>query len=360
MALHRLDPPPGAPWQPPLHGLLDTLVVESEVLGGNPLGDPVRRPLYVYRSPGVVAGTATGVPCVYILQGFTGQLDMWFGRSAFEPTTIERIDGLYAEPNPDSELAGVRCPEAVIVYVDAWTSLGGAQFLNSAATGDYLDYICDEIVPFVDANYPTIASAQARGVAGKSSGGYGAMVLPMLRPEIFGALASHAGDALFEVCYLPDFPKAARALRTEFEGSYERFFEAFNKRVSFDYHRFGDPLNVYAMAACYSPDPARPGKVLLPFDVRTGRLIDDVWQLWLAHDPVRMAPRHADALRGLRRVYLDAGRSDEYHLDLGAQAFSDELTALSVEHSLEFFSGGHGGISYRYPAAVRELLLAMS
>ena len=116
---------------------------------------------------------------------------------------------------------------------------------------------------------------------------------------------------------------------------------------------------MYGMACAYSPDPDRPGKVLLPFDPSTGRIDEDVWALWLEHDPVRMAPLHAQALRSLRRIYLDAGRSDEYFLDIGAQAFSGELQKLEVEHTLELFDGRHGGISYRYPGAVRELLLAI-
>ena len=72
-----------------------------------------------------------------------------------------------------------------------------------------------------------------------------------------------------------------------------------------------------------------------------------------------MAPRHADALQSMRRVYLDAGRGDEWYLDLGAQAFSAELDKLGVEHTLELFDGKHGGLTYRYPGAIRELLLAL-
>ena len=107
------------------------------------------------------------------------------------------------------------------------------------------------------------------------------------------------------------------------------------------------------------PDPDRPGKALLPFEVATGRLVDEVWERWLELDPVRMAPRHADALRSMRRVYLDAGKSDEWHLDLGAQAFAAELEKLGVDHTLELFDGKHGGLTYRYPAAIRELVLAL-
>ena len=72
-----------------------------------------------------------------------------------------------------------------------------------------------------------------------------------------------------------------------------------------------------------------------------------------------MAPRHANALRGLRHVYLDAGKEDEWFLDLGATAFSEELDKLGVEHTLELFKGKHGGLTYRYPGAIRELVLAL-
>lgn len=349
MSAREVQGPAGPPWERPLAGALDRLTIESEVLRDNPLGDSPRRPLLVYRSPGVVAG-ATGVPVVHVIQGYSGQVDMWVGRSAFEPTVVERIDAMCA--------AG-ECPDAIVVFVDAWTSLGGSQFLNSSSTGRYLDHLCDEIVPFIDERYPTLPGREHRGIAGKSSGGYGAMVVPMLRPDVFGALASHAGDALFECCYARDFPAIARRLRDDFDGSYGALLRRVREADTFDWSRWGEAFSMYAYACAYTPDPERPGHALLPFDTRTGRLDDAVWRRWLALDPVRMAEPHADALRQMRRIYLDAGRQDEYYLDLGAQAFADELARLGVDHTLELFDGRHGGISYRYPGAIRQLVEAL-
>jgi S-formylglutathione hydrolase FrmB len=351
VAIKEVSGPAGAPWQRPLNGTLDKLVVESEILAGNPLGDPARRPLYVYRPPGVELASDRQLPSIYVIQGMTGQLDMWLARSAFELNFVERLDAMFR--------AG-ECPEAVIVMVDAWTSWGGSQFINSAGTGGYMDYLCDEVVPFIDDRYPTRPDRDHRGLTGKSSGGYGAMVVPMLRPDVFGALASHAGDALFECCYQPDFPLTARTLRDHFDGSYEVFNARLAAADRLEFERFGAPLNTYAMGCCYSPDPDRPGHPLLPFEISTGKLIDEIWQLWLAWDPVRMAPGHAEALRSMHRIYLDAGRSDEWYLDLGAQAFASELEKLGVEYTLELFDGSHGGLGYRYPGAVRELVTALS
>jgi hypothetical protein len=351
MALHEVEGPAGAPWERPIHGTVDRLVVESELLAANPLGDPARRPLYVYRPPGVELDHPRPLPSVYVIQGYTGQLDMWLGRTPFEPTMLERLDGMFAAGD---------CPPAIVVFVDCWTTYGGSQFLNSSSLGRYQDYLCDEVTAFVDERYPTDADRDLRGLTGKSSGGYGAMVVPMLRPDVFGALASHAGDALFEACYLPEFPSIARSLRDDYGGSYEVFFERLATAERMDWETLGKPLETYGCAAAYSPDPENPGKALLPFDIATGRLVEDVWAQWLEYDPVRMAPARGDALRSLRRIYLDAGRSDEYYLDLGAQAFAAELEALGVEHTLELFEGKHGGLTYRYPGAIRELVLALS
>jgi enterochelin esterase-like enzyme len=166
----------GPPWSRPLAGTLDRLVVESDLLADNPLGDPARRPLHVLRPPGVELDHPRPLPSVYVIQGFTGQLDMWTNRGFREPTFVERLDEMLASPE---------CPDAIVVLADCWTSYGGSQFLDSTGTGRYQSYLCDEIVPFVDERYPTAADREHRGINGKSSGGYGAMVVPMMRPDVF-------------------------------------------------------------------------------------------------------------------------------------------------------------------------------
>ncbi len=179
------------------------------------------------------------------------------------------------------------------------------------------------------------------------------MVTPMLRPDLFGGLASHAGDGLFEHCYLPEFAAVARALRDHYDGSYDRFWAEFRSRPV---ARPGDHalVDAYAMAACYSADP--DGVVRLPFDVTTGRLDAAVWERWLARDPVRMAAGHASALRSLRAVYLDAGTGDEHFLDLAAGAFCRELERIGVaEVRFELFEGAHSGNQHRYPLSLGYL-----
>jgi S-formylglutathione hydrolase FrmB len=284
-----------------------------------------------------------------VIQGLTGQLDMWTNREPFRSTYPEAVDALFASGE---------APATVVAFVDCWTSIGGSQFLNSPGTGRYHDYLCDEVVAFVDARFRTIADRDHRGIQGKSSGGYGALVTPMLRPDVFSALASHAGDALFEACYLPEFRETVRVLRDRYEGSYERFWEDFRSRPAGSQKEDFTLLNSWCMAACYSAEP--DGSVTLPFEVETGQLIDEVWRRWLAWDPVRMAPRYADALRSMRAIWLDAGTKDEWFLDNGAVAVSRELERLGAEHTLELFDAGHMSIGYRYPRSLAFLARALS
>jgi S-formylglutathione hydrolase FrmB len=330
-------------------GRFEKLTVTSDLLAGNPLGDPADRPLYVYLPEGIEDDQ--NYPTIYVIQGLTGQVDTWLNRTPFEPNMIERLDSLFSDAS---------VPRAIVVFVDAYTSIGGSQYINSTATGPYMDYLCEEVVPFIDAGYPTIADPQARGLTGKSSGGYGSMVVPMKRPDVFNALATHSGDALFEVCYLPDIRAAVRILRDRFDGSFEVFWSKLRSADKADWDIFALPLNVYCMAACYSPDEGNPGGVLLPFDIETGRLIDEVWERWLYWDPVRMVPTHLDALKRMKLIYIDAGKKDEYFLDLGAKAFAKELDSAGIPYEIDFFDDTHMGLQYRYPRAIKRLAEALS
>jgi Putative esterase len=333
------------PWSIDFAGRLEEHAFESEALKGNALGDPHVRPLWVFVPPGYDDEPERRYPSIYLIQGLGGQLDMWRNRATFRKNPTELMDELFASGD---------APPAVLIWVDAWTSLGGSQFLDSPGTGRYHTYLCDEIVRFVDERYRTLADAGHRGISGKSSGGYGAMVTPMLRPDLFGGLATHAGDALFEVCYLPDFRVSARALRDEYEGSFDRFWEDLRSRPPFSKKADHTLLNDWCMAACYSTDD--DGTVHIPYEPLTGELRPEIWERWLAWDPVRMAPRYAEALRSQKAIYIDAGNRDDAYLDLGAEAFRRRLEELGItDYLFELFDGTHGAIEYRYPLAVKYL-----
>lgn len=330
-------------------GRIDRTTLVSAALQGNPLGDPHERPIWVYLPPGYDDGDLR-YPCIYVIQGFTGQLAMWDNRAPWRPTYPEAVDDLFSSG---------RAPPCIVVFVDAWTRLGGSQYVDSPGTGRYHTYLCDDVVAWVDRRYRTLDDPRHRGISGKSSGGYGAMITPMLRPDVFGGLATHAGDALFEVSYLPDFPAAARTLRDHWDGSYQAYLRDFRSRPAWTHPDDSLLVELWAVAACFSTDP--DGTVRLPFDPATGRVDDAVWSRWLDRDPVRMAPLHADALRGLRAVWVGAGTSDEWYLDLAATAFHEQLVALEIDdHHFELSEDTHRSIAHRYPAALQYLAERLS
>jgi len=175
---------------------------------------------------------------------------------------------------------------------------------------------------------------------GKSSGGYGSLIMGLRHADVFGLVCSTAGDAYFEYCYPMDFAKAFRMIK----GDPKKFMTEFwaTEKQSKDDHA---ALNTIGMAACYSPNGADPE---MPFDLATGQIRDDVWKRWLEHDPVRLAEKHAENLRSLKLLYIDAGTRDEFNLDIGAKILSAKLTTLEILHIHEEFDDGHFNISYRY------------
>ncbi len=333
------------PWSVEMVGQLHELEIDSPALQGNPLGDPDRRPLTVYTPPGYADEPDRRYPVAYVIMGFTGHAAMWRNRTPFRQPFPELVDVAMAH----GEMAPL-----VVAYVDAWTSLGGSQYVDSPGTGDYHTYLVRDVVGAVDSRFRTIADRDHRAITGKSSGGYGAMVTALLRPDVFGLLATHAGDALFDVCYAPEFPHLARLLRDRYDGSYDAFWASFRSRVAMTQEGDGELVEMYAYAAAYSAEP--DGTVALPFDTATGALVDEVWARWLAHDPVRMAAGPCtEAASSLRAVWIDAGSHDEYYLDLGATAFRDAVLAAGLAPDrvhFELFDAGHGGIEYRYPLAL--------
>ena len=319
------------------------LTVDSAALRGNPLGDPSVRPLYVWTPPSYDAEPERRYPSLYVLHGMTGQARAWFNVAPFTRNVPEEIDAL--------------APEAIVVLADGWTALGGAQWIDSPAIGRYGTYLCDDVVGFVDAEFRTLAGPAHRGVLGRSSGGFGAMVWALRRPDLFGGFATHAGDALFEVVYPQEFAAAAQTLRNLYGGSFERFWEDFRSGRPVFANRT-DPLlqNVYAAAAAFSP--RADGGIDLPFRLGTGELVPEVWERWLAWDPVRLARGRPEALRSARAIWIDAGRDDEYRLDLGAMAFHGAVRAAGVAHHVvhfELHDGGHRGTNWRLPLSLAFL-----
>lgn len=320
-----------------LKGRIESFVLDSKVLKGNALGDPHRREVQVYLPEGYDRDLARRYPVFCDVVGFMGAGPAHTNWKGFDENVPERIERLVRE--------GAMGP-VIAVFPDCWTRLGGNQYINSSAVGNYADYITQEILPEVDARYRTKASPKKRAIFGKSSGGYGAIVHAMKYAKHWGAAACHSGDMYFDFCYRTDIPNVLNELAKS--GSNPKkwladFYE--KKKTSMD---DGHALMFLAMAAFYDPDPKAPLGFHLPMDLHTGEIDERAWKRWLRHDPIHLVERKAvqENLRKVR-LFIDCGFKDQYHLHYGSRILSRKLKALKIRHHYEEFEDNHSSIDYR-------------
>ncbi len=328
------------------HILIESIHFPS--LENNPLGDPAVRNVAIYFPNGYTQNNQR-YPTAYLLAGFTGRGTMMMNDALWDETIQQRMDRLISQ--------GAVTP-MILVLPDASTRYGGSQYLNSAATGNYEDHLL-ELVNDIDSKYRTIPDAAHRAIAGKSSGGFGALTLGMHHPDTFGLVADHSGDKYFELCYKPDFPKFLRYYGHAGENGLRNFLAAPGslRPASADMHT---ALNVCAMASCYSPNPSAPLGFDLPFDLHTGELLPEIWAKWEAYDPVNLVEKYAENLRTLKLLLFDCGTRDEYNLQYGARILAERLRENGIPFIHEEFDDGHRGISYRYDVSLAKFSEAMS
>ncbi len=360
-------------------GTLVVLEHTSRVLRDNPLGDPHVRKVAVWLPPqyDVAAGAARGrrFPVLYDLVGFTGSGLAHTNWKPFSDNVPERVARLIHDK---------KMGPAILVFADCFTSLGGNQYVNSSAIGNYADYLTREIIPFVDGEFRTLASREHRGCFGKSSGGYGAIVHGMRYAKHWGAVADHSGDAYFDFVYRCDWPNSLNELTRYREpkrkegpydalaeararkglgegiddGRVQRFLDAVWKKEKLSLNEGHTIMNV-CMAATYDPDPKAPLGFRLPFHLDTGELIEARWRNWQKHDPINMVAQCKANLKSLRGIYIDCGWRDQYHLHYGARILSRRLAEAGIAHVYEEFDDNHSDIDYRMDVSLPFLYRAL-
>src|SRR3990170_1801166 len=191
------------------------------------------------------------------------------------------------------------------------------------------------------------------GVTGKSSGGYGALVVAMRNPQLFGAVASHSGDMYFEACYQPFFWKDLDHMRKH--GGLDGFLKAFREAPKKPDDMMHAAMNSVAMAMAYSPNPESPYGFDPVVDPETGELIESVWARWQEWDPVRMVERYTENLHSMRLIYFECGTRDQYYLLYGTRILHRRLGQLGIRHEYQEFDDDHTAVNYRYVESLRRL-----
>ncbi|MEM1090927.1 MAG: alpha/beta hydrolase-fold protein [Pseudomonadota bacterium] len=318
----------------------------SEVLAGNPWNDPVARQVQVYLPPGYEQGDQS-YPVIWYLAAYTNSGASCGNWRGFEEGVFQRVERLIT-----SEAMG----PVIVAAPDCFTALGGNQYLDSPALGNYASYLHRELVPLIDRQFRTLPGREHRAVLGKSSGGYGALNSVMQFPQYWGAMASHAGDMGFEWVYKPEFP--ACALRLSKAGSVDRFIQQFwasEKRGAAEF----STLMCLCLAASYDPDLENPRQLRLPFDLETLELDPKRWQRWKEHDPLEMLESYLHPLKSLRAIHIDCGDMDEYQIQFGNRRYHKALQRLGVPHHYEEFQGTHRRLDHRLDISLPVLYEAI-
>jgi hypothetical protein len=326
-------------------GELHRLVHKSETLKGNSLGDPTVRELLVWTPPGWQAGEA--LPLLVDLKGYWSSALAHANWQPHGENVPERLD----------RLADEGMARAVVAFPDCFTALYGNQYLNSAGSGRYGDYVCDEIVPFIEGKFGC-GGAGKRGVFGKSSGGYGAAWHGMNRSEVWSAISINSGDMGFDALFIPTLYDDVERLRKHDYSieKYVRHVESKNKLGHADRMCLMD----LAMGAFYDPDPTQFRNMRLPLDPYTGELIPERWANWMKHDPVVMFDALGDNLRGLKFLYMDCGAFDNFRIQFGMRRFSKKLAAAGIAHEYVEYEDDHMDVDYRMDVFLPRLAEALS
>jgi len=294
----------------------------SPALAGNLLGDAAHRAVTVYLPPQYDGEPARRFPVVYLLHGFKAKNQLW-------TTSAPPGQGLHLAELADDLIAQGRIPPLIIVMPDGSNAYGGSFYLNSPVTGNWEDYLCRDLVAYIDATYRTIPQAAARGLAGHSMGGYGAFLLGMRHPDIFGAVYALSPACLVFAEHFLNLQRDSLLAAAELQDRQE--FSNLDWRTQV----------VIAMAAAAAPNPRNP-PWFADFPLRRlndRQVLDEaVWQRWLQSDPASLVEQASDHLARLRLAF-DMGTADR--LLPQTRQIHAALTRLGVAHHYEEFQGDH-------------------
>ncbi|MES1198864.1 MAG: alpha/beta hydrolase-fold protein [Pseudomonadota bacterium] len=326
-------------------GQLHRLRHQSVVLEGNPLGDPTDRELYVWTPPGW--SEREHLPVLVDLKGYWSSALAHANWNPSSENVPERLD----------RLAHEGMARAIVAFPDCFTKLFGNQYLNSAGSGRYADYICDEIVPFVEQRF-ACGGAGKRGVFGKSSGGYGAAWHGLHRSDFWSAIAINSGDMGFDALYIPAFFEDIDQLRRH-DNSIEKFWRATIAKRKMNFKETMTLMDL-AQGAFFDPDTTQFMNMRLPYDPYTGEIIPDRWANWLKNDPIVMFDTLGDNLRKLKLIYMDCGDHDNFRIQFGMRRFAKKLEAAGIKHTYEEFDDDHMDVDYRMDVFLPKLAAALS
>jgi S-formylglutathione hydrolase len=299
---------------PEERGTVERIKVHAKTLEGNLEGDSPDRDVSVYLPPSYKKSNRR-YPVIYMLHGFTDDDGRWMGLKKHWINLAEVIDKA-------AQAGGAR--EMIVVMPNAFTKFQGSMYSNSATTGDWEDFVAEELVYYIDHHYRTMAGRASRGLAGHSMGGYGTLRIGMKRPDVFSSIY-----ALSPCCLSPaNVPSGRPNPRAEAITSFDQIEKA----------DFGTKAAL-ASAAAWSPNPVKPPLYLdLPW--KNGEFQPQIAAKWAANAPLAMVDQYIVNLRKLKAIAFDAGDKDA-GIAGTIKVLDQILNDYKLPHQFEIYGGNH-------------------
>jgi enterochelin esterase-like enzyme len=301
--------PPVVPGAKPV--TVEHVKVHGTALEGNLEGDAVDREVIVFLPPSYQKEKHRRYPVVYALHGYSIGAAQWSGE-IHVPQTIE---GGFAQG----------ASEMIVVLPDSKTLHNGSMYSSSVTTGDFENFIAQDLVAYIDAHYRTIPKRESRGLVGHSMGGYGATRIGMKHADIFGSLYIMSPCCLSARTPGPgneELAKTLEAVKTPEEAAKLPFFGRAQ----------------LASAAAWSPDPKTP-PLYLDLPTKDGVAQPDVLAKWAANAPLAFVDQYIGNLKKYRGISMDVGDQDGLRVD--AARLHDVFDKYGLANSFEIYPGTH-------------------
>src|SRR3984885_3852493 len=301
-------------------GLIVDRQITSTNFADNKIGiSPVRK-MVIYLPRGYNSSTRR-YPVIYFLP------------NPFEDNYRFDFDHRDAQGLFDRAIAEGVIKEFILVAVDMNTPLGSSWYVNSSATGNWEDFMTQELVPYIDANFKTLPNRASRGIAGIFIGGYGAIRFGMRHPNIFGSVyAMHPVGTGSGVRISAAIPKWDILV---------------NAKSMDDVKKDGGTQIFTTMFQAHLPDPDKPPLFIDLLAREEGnQLVIDAKLMERFRNNFyleTMIPQYADNLKSLRGFKFDWSRNDANFDHVYAnQAFTHKLSEFGIIHQAEEYNGTFG------------------
>ena len=299
-------------------GTVERIKVHGKLLEGNLSGDSSDRYVSVYLPASYNTNQKRRYPAVYFLHGYTDDDAKFYGFKKHWMALPPILDTVFSK-DPAHEM--------IVVTPDAYTRFQGSMYSNSAATGNWEDFIAKELVSYIDNHYKTIAQKESRGLCGHSMGGYGALRIGEKNPDVFSSVY------LLSPCCLNSSPPPTETIPSAFlRADSIKTIEELQKADFFT-------KALFASAAAWSPNPTNP-PFYIDLPVKDGKLQPQVFQKWDANRPLNSLDQYIFNIKKLTAIGFDAGDKDA-GIAGSIKTLDNALNKYGIKHSFEIYEGTH-------------------